>query len=229
MPIGIIGAMSEEVELLIAKLKNITTTTAAGLSFHCGYLGSNEVIVVQSGIGKVNAAICAQLLISVFKAKCIINTGVAGGLCPKLNIGDVVVSTKLVQHDMDVTHFGYERGIVPGIKKDFFDADKTLQSLALKAAETCEATVTPGIIASGDSFVSSSKVKQDIVTNFAASCVEMEGAAIAQTCYLNNTPFIVIRAISDKADETATLSFDEFLKFAARNSAALVEKIITQI
>jgi len=227
MPIGIIGAMAEEVSALIAKLDGAKTSATAGLTFHSGKLCGKDVVVVQSGIGKVNAAVCAQLLISLHGAKHVINTGVAGGLAAELNIGDIVVSSELVQHDMDVTHFGYTRGVVPGIKKDFFAADETLRRHALASGESIDAPVISGRIASGDCFVSDRKVKQDISETFGAACVEMEGAAIAHVCFLNSTPFVVIRAISDKADESATVSFNEFLDNAARNSAALVEKMVT--
>jgi len=226
MTIGIIGAMESEVSLLKSKLTNPQIKQAAGLEFFIGSLGGKNVVVVQSGIGKVNAALCAQALISLFGVNYVVNTGVAGGLCPSLNIGDIVVSADLVQHDMDVAHFNYPRGTVPGLNIGFFCADTNLVQTAVKAGEMIKTAITTGRIATGDCFVSDIEKKQDITQTFNAACVEMEGAAIAQTCFLNNVPFVVIRAISDKADESATVSFDKFVVQAAQNSSNLVEKML---
>ena len=224
MTIGIIGAMEQEVALLKLKLAHPQIKKAAGLDFFTGQLGGKNVVVVRSGIGKVNAAICAQVLISLFGANYIINTGVAGGLDPTLNIGDIVVSTDLVQHDMDVHYFSHPRGMIPGLGIAFFAADTSLVQAAMEAG----ATIT-GRIATGDCFVSDSEKKQDIAQTFNAMCVEMEGAAIAQTCFLNGIPFVVIRSISDKADEDATISFEQFVEQAAQNSSNLVERMIHSI
>jgi len=221
--------MESEVALLKTKLTGLKIEKAAGLDFHKGTLGGVDVVVVQSGIGKVNAAICTQALISLFDVNYIINTGVAGGLNPSLNIGDIVVSEDLVQHDMDVEHFNYPRGTVPGLNMGVFTADAELIKIALKAGESITAAVLTGRIATGDCFVSDKVKKQDITQTFNAACVEMEGAAIAQTCFVNDIPFIVIRAISDKADETATVSFEQFVVQAAQNSAVLVERMLTLI
>jgi adenosylhomocysteine nucleosidase len=226
--IGIIGAMEEEVAELKAKLGNPQTAKTAGLDFVSGKLHGRDVVVVRSGIGKVNAAICAQTLITVYGAGAVINTGVAGGLADEVHIGDIVVSNDLVQHDMDVRHFGYPRGAVPRLNDGFFKADACLVRLAMDAGKGLAAgiNVMTGRIASGDCFVSERGKKEDIAETFGAACVEMEGAAIAQVCYLNDVPFVAVRSISDKADEEAGVSFDEFVLQAAKNSCGLVENMI---
>jgi adenosylhomocysteine nucleosidase len=232
MTIAVIGAMQEEITALTQKLSDPQTTKTAALEFFHGKMGNNNIIIVQSGIGKVNAAICAQTLICCHKADVIINTGVAGGISNDLNIGDIVISADLIQHDMDATHFGYRRGEVPRLNHDgCFKADNELISHALTAAKElfADINVIKGRIASGDRFVSESGIKRDIQTTFEAHCVEMEGAAIAQVCYLNAVPFIAIRSISDKADEAATVSFDQFVQTAAHNSSMLVERMISKI
>lgn len=229
--VGIIGAMEEEV-ISIKRHMNVENTVAiAGMEFCVGTLKEKNVVVVKCGIGKVNAAICTQILIDKFSANCIINTGVAGGLYPEINIGDIVISSDTVQHDMDTTAFGDPKGVIPRMDNSFFEADDKLIELAKEAAENVkgEHKVYIGRIASGDQFVSSMQVKEDIYSTFTAYCAEMEGAAIAHTCYLNHVPFVVIRAISDKADQSAEVNFDEFVHVAAKNASKMIEAIIERI
>lgn len=228
--IGIIGAMSEEIILIKNKIDIISSKEIIGLEFHMGKMHGNSVVLVSSGIGKVNAAICTQTLIDMYGVDYIINVGVAGALSPELNIGDIVISSDVVHHDMDCVGFGYEPGIIPRLKTSFFAADAELLSMAQEACEAVAGQKTfVARIASGDQFVSDSLVKSRIWSTFKAYCVEMEGAAIAQTAWLNKIPFVIIRAISDKANEEATVSFDKFVEIAARNSSDVVEEIIKAI
>ena len=228
MKLGIIGAMEIEVASLKEHLTYSTVTSAAGMDFNEGILGSTPVVVVRSGIGKVNAAICTQLLIDRFGVTHIINTGAAGSLNNEINIGDFVISTDVMYHDVDGTFFGYAPGEVPQMGLVSFPADTALRA---KAAECCRSAapdvgVFEGRIASGDQFVHERAVKDHIKEITNADCCEMEGCAIAHTAYVNNTPFVIIRAISDKADESMFVSYDEFEKKAAADCAALVLEMV---
>lgn len=213
MAIGIIGAMTEEVEGLIAKLEDRTATTIAGLIFHQGKLGSQPVIVVKCGVGKVNAAVCTQILIDHFQVDAVINTGVAGGVDPQVKIGDVVIADCAVHHDFDATVFGYEPGMVPGFQETCFAADNQLKTAAVHAAHKVVGRQRThlGVIASGDQFISSAERKEYLHKTFNALCAEMEGAAIAHTAHLNQIPYTIIRAISDQADDSAPADFKTFL------------------
>lgn len=229
--IGIIGAMEEEVISLRRKMELKEIHQIAGMDFYEGTMKGVEVIVVRCGIGKVNAAVCTQILIDKFSPNYIINTGVAGGLHPDINIGDVVISSDTVEHDMDTTAFGDPKGVIPRMDNSFFEADNALVKCAEEAAHKVlkEHKVWIGRVASGDQFVASIKVKQEIYSTFTAYCAEMEGAAIAHTCYLNKIPFVIIRAISDKADSGAEMNFDEFVNLAARNASKMIEGIVEAI
>lgn len=226
--IGIIGAMDEEVISLKRKMNVTEQREIAGMEFFIGTVGEKEVVVVRCGIGKVNAAVCTQILADIFNVEYVINTGVAGGLNPDLNIGDIVVSSDTVEHDMDASAVGNPRGEIPRMKKTYFEADQQLIDAAKAAAENLKGDhkVFVGRIASGDQFICSMKVKEDIYTTFTAYCAEMEGAAIAHTCFLNQIPFVVIRAISDKADQSADVNFEEFVDVAARNASRMIEGIL---
>jgi len=226
--IGIIGAMDEEVISLKRKMKMRDTKIVASMEFCTGTMNDKEVVVVRCGIGKVNAAVCTQILVDQFNVKCVINTGVAGGLHPDINIGDIVISSDTVEHDMDASAVGNPRGEIPRMKKTYFEADEKLVEAAKAAAETLtgDHKVYVGRIASGDQFISSIKVKEEIYSIFTAYCAEMEGAAIAHTCYLNQIPFVIIRAISDKADYSADVNFEEFVNIAAKNASKMIEGII---
>lgn len=229
--IGIIGAMDEEVISLKRKMEVKEQREIAGMIFFIGTVADKEVVVVRCGIGKVNAAVCTQILVDIFNAEYIINTGVAGALYPELNIGDIVVSSDTVEHDMDASAVGNPRGEIPRMQKTYFEADAKLIEAAKVAAENLkgEHQVFVGRVASGDQFVCSMKVKEDIYSTFTAYCAEMEGAAIAHTCYLNQVPFVIIRAISDKADQSADVNFEEFVDVAAKNASRMIEGILRSL
>ncbi len=226
--IGVIGAMDNEIELLKSSMDVKTTDTLAGMTYYCGMLSGCPVALVRCGIGKVNAAICAQTLIHCFGAEKIINTGVAGSLDNEIDIGDIVVSRDAVQHDMDVTRLGYKRGDIPGNELSIFPADEKLRKNAMESAAviTPEIRVFTGRIASGDQFIADSERKQAIIDEFGAMCCEMEGAAIAQVCAQNKVPFVIIRAISDKADDSGHMDYRVFVEAAAKHSAAIVRHMI---
>ena len=218
--LGIIGAMTVEVELLKKKMENLTVTGHAGMEFYDGQLEGLNTVVVQCGVGKVNAAMCAQILCSVFGVTHLVNTGIAGSLCADLDIGDLVVSKDAMYHDFDCVHFGYEMGRVPGMDTVAFPADERLIRYALAAAEE----VNPGHarigrVASGDLFVAEKAAKNRIIEKTGAVCTEMEGAAIAQTAYRNKVPFVILRAISDKADDSAQMDYPTFETQAAHRCA----------
>ncbi|MDD5864013.1 MAG: 5'-methylthioadenosine/adenosylhomocysteine nucleosidase, partial [Firmicutes bacterium] len=191
--LGIIGAMQIEVEILLGQLENETTHTIAGSTFYEGTLSRLPVVIVQCGVGKVNAALCAQILCDRFGVTHLVNTGIAGSLCAQLDIGDLVVSEDVMYHDFDCVNFGYPFGRVPGMDVTAFPADDTLLAYAFAAAETVNPGHTKvGRIASGDQFVADPAVKQKIVENTRGLCTEMEGAAIAQTAYRNGVPFVIL-------------------------------------
>ena len=229
--IGIIGAMEEEIIAIRRKMDIKNTITIASIEFYLGEINGQNIILVRCGIGKVNAAICTQIMIDHFKVAYIINTGVAGGLYPKINIGDIIISSDTVEHDMDVTTFGHKRGFIPRMNQHFFEADKWLVEIAENAAKKAKGDhkVYIARIASGDQFISSMKIKEDIYTTFTAYCAEMEGAAITHTCFLNKVPFVIIRAISDKADQSAEVNFDDFVNLAARNASFIIEEMVKEI
>lgn len=203
----------------------------AGMDFYEGTLNGTSVVVVQCGIGKVNAALCVQLLADLFQVTHIINTGVAGSLNAKLDIGDILISVDALQHDMDVTIFGYQPGEVPQMGFREFKADERMAELAKAACEKVnpDIHVIPGRVVSGDQFISSKEVKQRLIQQFAGDCAEMEGAAIAHGAYLNGIPFVIIRAISDKADDSSEMDYPTFEAAAAKHSAALVKEMIRSI
>lgn len=229
--IGIIGAMEVEVAILKEKMEDVRIIKKASMDFYEGILAGKKVVVVCSGIGKVNAGICAQILADVFSVDAIINTGIAGSLNKNINIGDIVLSTDVVQHDMDATGFGYRKGQIPQMPVFFFNADDNLRRLA---AEVCKEVnpdiqVFKGRIASGDQFVCDQDVKNRIVSEFSAYATEMEGAAIGQAAYLNEIPFLVVRAISDKADGSAQMDYSEFEKAAVDHSVRLTLNMLARI
>ena len=229
--IGIIGAMDDEVAGLKALMDGAEVTRRASMEFYEGMLEGKKVVVVRSGIGKVNAAICTQILVDEFHAEVVINTGIAGSLNNEINIGDIVVSTDLVQHDMDAVAFGYRKGQIPQMEEFSFVSDEALRSLAVKACKEVnpDIAVFEGRIASGDQFVADQGRKDFIVKEFGAYAVEMEGAAIAQAATLNHVPFLVIRAISDKADGSAHVDYPAFEKLAIEHSMRLTRRILRDI
>lgn len=227
--IGIIGAMELEVATLKNLMKVENIVKKAGMDFYEGTLDGKPVVVVQSGIGKVNAGMCVQILADLFSVTHVINTGVAGSLNPKLDIGDILVSEKALQHDMDVTPLGYAPGQIPGIDTLAFPADKAMAETAVSACRRVnpDINVLTGLVVSGDQFISSREVKDRLVEVFHGDCAEMEGASIAQAAYLNSLPFIVIRAISDKADDSAAgMDYPTFEKQAAEHCAKMVVEFV---
>ena len=229
--IGIIGAMEVEVASLKEQMKDIQVTRKASMEFYSGIIEGKNVVVVRSGIGKVNAAVCTQILIDDFKAEVVINTGIAGSLNADINIGDIVVSTDLIHHDMNAVAFGYPVGQIPQMEAFSFHSDDALRKLAVQACKEVnpDIEVFEGRIASGDQFVADQGVKDFITKEFGAYAVEMEGAAIAQAAYLNNVPFLVIRAISDKADGSAEMDYPTFEAQAAEHSFKLTLRILKDI
>ena len=229
--IGIIGAMDEEVAILKESMEVQDTMERAGMTFVKGIMSGKEVVVVRSGIGKVNMGICAQILIDCFGVDTLINTGIAGSLDARIDIGDMVISTDAVHHDMDATIFGDAIGQVPRMDTRTFPADPHLIELAVKANEKANPQIHTftGRVASGDQFISSGEVKARIVENFQALCTEMEGAGIAHAAYLNKVSYVIIRAISDKADNSATMDYPEFEKQAIAHSVALVKELLPMI
>ena len=228
--LGIIGAMACEVEALKGKMENVTVGSHAGSEYFEGTLEGLPAVVVQCGVGKVNAAMCAQILCSVFGVTHLVNTGIAGSLNADLDIGDLVVSKDAMYHDFDCVHFGYEMGRVPGMDVVAFPADEGMMALALNAAEA----VNPGHskvgrVASGDLFVAEKSVKNGIIEKTGAICTEMEGAAIAQTAYRNAVPFVILRAISDKADDSAQMDYPTFEKQAIEHTVKLMLALIKEV
>ena len=222
--IGIIGAMEVEVARLKADMKIKREVKKARMNFCEGTLNGKEVVVVRSGIGKVNAAVCTQILADEFGVDGVINTGIAGSLNAEINIGDIVISTDVVHHDMDAVNFGYEPGQIPQMDVFSFEADKAMADLAEEVCEkeNPEIKVFRGRIVSGDQFVADKAVKNRITEQFHGFCTEMEGAAIAQAAYLNEIPFVILRAISDKADDSASEDYPSFEKKAAEHCVRLV-------
>lgn len=222
--LGIIGAMQLEVETLLGVMENKTARERAGSVFYEGELEGLPVVIVQCGVGKVNAALCAQILCDCFDVTHLVNTGIAGSLCADLDIGDLVVSRDAMYHDFDCVHFGYEYGKVPGMDTVAFPADEGLMKLAYAAAEAVHpGHVRIGRVASGDQFVAEKELKEKIIAVTGGLCTEMEGTAIAQTACRNKLPFVILRAISDKADDSAQMDYPTFEAMAARNCAAVTE------
>lgn len=229
--IGIIGAMDEEVNILKGEMKNVIIKTIASMDFCEGKLHGKDVVIVRCGIGKVNAALCTQILVDIYHIDAVINTGVAGALRNEINITDIVLSTDTQQHDVDATGFGYGLGVIPRMDSSIFHADLVLVNLAKEVcAEVIpEVGVHTGRIISGDQFISDSGKKAWLVENFDGYCTEMEGAAIAQAAYLNQLPFLIIRAISDKADHSAEMAYSEFEAIAIGHTVKLVNELIERL
>ena len=228
--LGIIGAMAVEVETLKSEMENLTVTQKAGMEFYDGVLEGLQTVVVQCGVGKVNAAMCTQVLCDCFNVTHLVNTGIAGSLCAELDIGDLLISKDAMYHDFDAQHFGYEMGEVPGMGVLTFDADEELIAYAQAAAET----VNPGHsrigrVASGDVFVAEKAVKENIIAKTGALCTEMEGTAIAHVAFRNKLPFVILRAISDKADDSAEMDYPTFEAIAAHRCAQVARMMAQKL
>lgn len=229
--IAIIGAMEEEVNQLKERMEISGTEQIASMEFVKGLLEGREVVVVRCGIGKVNAAICTQVLADRYQVDGIINTGVAGALYQELNIGDIVLSTDALQHDMDATGFGYPMGVIPRMETSVFEADKELIAAAKAVCEEVnpDIQVFTGRVVSGDQFISDQGTKERLIKQFEGYCTEMEGAAIAQAAWLNKLPFLIIRAISDKADNSAEMDYGEFEAKAIEHTVKLVCVLVPRL
>ncbi|MEU2441584.1 5'-methylthioadenosine/S-adenosylhomocysteine nucleosidase [Niallia taxi] len=230
MKIAIIGAMEEEVSILREQMENKKEQTIAGFQFIEGNLADKEVVLLRSGIGKVNAAMSTTILMQAYKPDYLINTGSAGGLNPDLNVGDVVISSEVRHHDVDATIFGYEYGQVPQMPASFA-ADNSLIHIAEESAkEVGEYAVVRGLITTGDSFINDPERADFIKSKFTGlQAVEMEAAAIAQVAYKHEIPFVIIRSLSDIAGKESHLSFDQYLEKAAVHSANLVVGIVKKM
>lgn len=229
--IGIIGAMELEVEELKTAMTVSKIERKANMEFYEGTLNDASVVIVRSGVGKVNAALCTQLLADMFEVTHIINTGVAGSLNPKLDIGDILISRDALHHDVDATIFGYRPGEVPQLGLREFPADERLAQLAKEACERVNPDIHAvlGRVVSGDQFISGNEIKERLIREYQGDCAEMEGASIAHGAYLNGIPFVIIRAISDKADNSAEMDYPVFEAAAAKHSAALVKELVQHI
>ena len=229
--LGIIGAMDEEVSKLKEIMEDVSIMQRASMDFYKGTMSGKDVVVVRSGIGKVNAGICTQILIDEYGVDAVVNTGIAGSLNADINIGDIVLSTDTLQHDMDATGFGYEPGIIPRMETSVFEADGRLRMVAKECCERVnpDISVFEGRVGSGDQFISDKDKKSYILNQFHGYCTEMEGAAIAQAAYLNRIPFLIIRAISDKADDSATEDYPTFEAKAIEHSVRLVSEMVKSL
>ena len=225
MKFGIIFAMNEELNAIKKYLKVEKTTKIYELEFIEGYINSNYCVVVECGIGKVNAARCTQVLIDNYDLDYVFNIGVAGGVDSTLAVGDIVVGERLVQHDFDITAFDHEKGYIPNLGSEFIDSSKYLIDLS----KSLDNVVKYGVIASGDIFCTEVKMSNKINNKFKALCVEMEGAAVAQVCYLCNVPFLIIRSISDVPNNKNNITFDEFLIDSSNKVAEYLVKMLENI
>ena len=229
--IGIIGAMDEEIDPLLEAAQVRSRRVVAGMEYCEGTLEGKPVVMVKCGMGKVNAGICANTLVNDFNCTKVINTGAAGSLDNRIGIGDVVVSVDAVQHDFDVSAIGFKRGEIPFTGLYAFPADEAMRKAAVEAVREAapEVGVFEGRVCSGDQFISTSEQKDRITSNFGGMCSEMEGAAIAHACHLNGTPFVIIRAISDKADGSQAMEFDAFKAVAGARSARVVRRMVQRL
>ena len=225
--IGIIGAMEEEIVSIHKDMENSELIEHAGIAFHVGQLFGVPVVLCKSGVGKVNAAVCTQVLIDRFGVSRVLFTGVAGAVDPQLEIGDIVISVDCVQHDVDVRALGFERGVIPFAEASIFAADTALVELASKSSETLfDRKVLKGRILSGDQFVADKALVKELYEQFGGACLEMEGAAVAQVCAMNRVAFVIIRSMSDKADGSAHVNFAEFTKLASERSYQLIAHMV---
>ncbi|MFD2333991.1 5'-methylthioadenosine/adenosylhomocysteine nucleosidase [Cohnella sp. GCM10020058] len=228
--IGIIGAMQEEIDLLLGALEDAVELQRSGIRYVAGSLHGHKVVVCKSGVGKVNAAICTQVLIDRFNADKVVFTGVAGALDPELDIGDIVVSSSSMQHDIDVTALGYARGVLPYQEISDWAADEALIKAAREAGDKLfPGHIKTGKVLSGDQFIADRELVVRLRDELQGSCVEMEGASVAQVCAMNQVPYVVIRSISDKADGSADVNFTEFTVTASNRSFAIVNEMLQHL
>lgn len=228
--VGIIGAMEEEVMKLRDQMTVTNVRSIAHTEYIRGSLAGREIVLAKSGLGKVNAAVCAQVMIDIFRIDALISLGVAGAISPELDICDVVISRELIQHDVNAVAFGYSKGEIPQMDTSVFKADTHLIHLMEKASDVLDAKtrVITGRILGGDQFISKVEEREELYQFYAGDCAEIEGgAAIAQVCYLNRIPFVAVRSITDRANNTAGMDFNEFTRQAALNSTKLLLRLLT--
>ena len=223
---GIIGAMDVEVDALKKAVENPSVSVFGGIEYVTGKIENENVCIAQCSPGKVNAALCAQIMLDCFDVECIINTGIGCSLSENVKIKNVVIASDVCQYDIDTTGCGDPKGYISGLGVVKLDADKDLSSALFQAAEACNAKAYLGTVASGDTFIASSELKKSIAEDFGAICGEMEGGAIGQVCFVNSVPFAVIRCISDGGDENSQIAYPVFKKIAAENSAAIITSFI---
>jgi len=230
MKIGIIGAMAEEVALLKQHLGVQSVETIAGCEYTIGQMHGKEIVLLQSGIGKVNAAMSSAILMEKYAPDCVINAGSAGGFHRDLHVGDVVISSEVIHHDMDATAFGYEYGQVPGMPPAFAANEKLVQLAEEAAQSLVDVQVLKGLIATGDAFIHTPDQRQAVLERFPnVHAGEMEAVAIAQVASQFNIPFVIIRSLSDIAGDNSGISFAQYLAKAAENSAQLIMKMVEKL
>ncbi|OXM85896.1 5'-methylthioadenosine/adenosylhomocysteine nucleosidase [Paenibacillus rigui] len=228
--IGVIGAMKEEIEQFQQHMQDVRVTEKAKIQFTEGTLHGKSLVLCKSGVGKVNAAVTTQILIDTFGVEAIIFTGVAGAVDPELNVGDIVVSSESLQHDMDVTALGFPRGTIPYEETSLFVADESLRELAAQASrELFDGRVKVGRVLSGDQFIASRETVATLYHELQGACTEMEGAAVAQVSVMNAIPHVIIRSMSDKADGSAHVNFAEFTVQASENSYRIVDYMLKHL
>lgn len=229
MRIGIIGAMSEEVQGIKKLMTDIEEEKIGTLTFYTGVMHDKDIVLLETGIGKVNAAIGATLMIEAFDVEEIIFTGVAGGVNEELDLGDVVISRDLIQHDFDTSAFGDKLGMIPRMDNSIFKADDELIELAVNAGKKLKGKVIVGRVLSGDQFIASPEKIAFLKKEFNGDCTEMEGAAVGHVCQVLDIPFVVIRTMSDKANSDAHTDYATFMRIAADNSVTLVNEMLSNI
>ncbi|RKD27020.1 5'-methylthioadenosine/S-adenosylhomocysteine nucleosidase [Ammoniphilus oxalaticus] len=228
--IGIIGAMDEEIHLFKKGMEHTEEKVKAGITYYVGEFQGKPIALCKSGVGKVNASVCSQILIDRFGVSGVIFTGVAGALDPTLEIGDIVISEDCQYHDLDASALGFEKGEIPFAQKSVFAADSKLIEIAMEASqEITEGKTMTGRIISGDQFVADRTTVTELHHQFNAACVEMEGAAIAHVCDMNDVPFVIVRSMSDKADGSADVNFLEFTKLASNRSYEIVARMLKKM
>jgi adenosylhomocysteine nucleosidase len=229
MRLGIIGAMDSEIELFLNSFEDYSTTEVAGMTFHSSFLKGQEVFLVKCGVGKVNAAICTQVLIDIFKVETVLFSGVAGSLNPSLKVGDILIAEDTIYHDLDATALGFELGQIPYTDFKNFIADKALIELACESCRKHNLNFTVGRILTGDLFSSNKDFAESLRGTFKGDGVDMESAAVYHTCTLNKKPCLVIRSISDNADNSAKFDFPSFVKLASKNSYTVLIDILQSL
>lgn len=227
--LGLIGAMDEEIMLLLEGMEDKQTAVKAGITFYKGSVFGQSAVLCKSGVGKVNAAVTTQLLLESFGVSRVLFTGVAGAVHPGLDIGDIVISSECIQHDMDVSALGYARGVIPYQETSSFRADPELVKLAEQACRELKQNFVTGIVLSGDQFIASKDTVAALREQLDGACAEMEGAAVAQVCNMNGVPFVVIRSMSDKADGSAHVNYHDFTVTAAERSHAILEYMLKKL